>query len=879
MSDSPETSPPRWLDRLLEWFCRSEDIEILRGDLYELYAEQLQERGRLSADFFFGINVLDMFRPFALKRPATNKPTLMLKNYFKVTYRNTTRQKVYSVINISGLAIGLACFILTFLYIQDELSYDHFHSKSDRTYRVLERFESEGVGEHSASQPFPTGPTLQHEFPDQIEQVVRLFNFQSPTLALANEAADKAFNESSIFFADSSFLDVFDGRLLAGNRESALDQPDAILITASMAKKYFGDEDPIGKLLKFQGEQNLQVTGVLEDAPPNMHFHYDFIVSFSSLTHWYHGTYPDSWYWNPCWTYIVLKENTSQAQFERQLPGFVQKYFPDFISSDVEMELQPLTDIHLYSKLDYEIEANSDIKSIYIFGAIALFVLLIATINFVNLSTARATKRAKEVGVRKSLGSKKSQLVAQFVVESTLLTLLAISIALVLVLLILPAFNTLVEKEFAPMHLLQPDYLLGYWLLGLGVGFLSGFYPAFVLSSFRPVSVLKQAPTKVGGLNFRKVLVTTQFAISIFLIAGTIVAIEQFQLLQDQDVGFDQEHVVMVPVIRSPMGQHYERFRNQALQSTYITAITGVEEIVGAKHQVQNYRFEGMERSKPFPRFNVLHDFTKTMNVELVAGRDYSRKYRTDDSLAYVVNESMVQAMGWGSPEEAIGKQFYVRDVLKGQVVGVVRDYNFVSKHHPIGPLVLDLNTNPNAFNLFIKYLAIKVDNSNLHQAIADMEKAWTATLPNRPFDFFFLEDRLNQSYRAEQKLSKITIIFSVLAIGVACLGLFGLATFNIERRTKEIGLRKVLGIKTSQILILLSKEFISLILIAVAVSIPTAYLLLDQWLNAFAFRIDLVAWPFVSAGVITFIISMLTVLYHALKASWINPVAALRYE
>ncbi|WP_185154527.1 ABC transporter permease [Fulvivirga sp. M361] len=803
----------------------------------------------------------------------------MLKNYFKVTWRNFVRQKVYSLLNVSGLAIGLACFILTFLYIQDELSYDRFHTKSDRTYRVLERFESEGVGEHSASLPFPAGSTLKNDFPRQVEHSVRLFNFQSPTLALSNKPADKAFNESKIFFADSSFLDVFDFQLLAGNRKNVLDQPNSILITPSMAKKYFADEDPMGKLLEFQGSQNLKVTGILEDAPLNAHFQYDFIISFSSLKHWYNGTYPGTWYWNPCWTYIVLEENTDQKQFEKQLPAFVQKYFPGFISSDVELELQPLHNIHLYSKLDYEIQANSEVKSIYIFGAIAFFVLVIATINFINLSTARATKRAKEVGVRKSLGSKKSQLVIQFVLESILMTLLATLIAFLVVLVVLPSFNLLVEKEIELTQLLKPGYILWALLLSLSVGFFSGFYPAFILSSFKTVSVLKSVRLKAKGLNFRKILVTSQFSISIFLIAGTIVAIDQFQLLQDQDVGFDREHVIMVPVIRSPMGQHYESFRNKALQSAHISSVTGVEEIVGAKHQVQNYRFEGMEISKPFPRFSVLHDFTGTMDIELVAGRDYSREYLTDDSLAYVVNESMVKAMNWHSPEEAVGKQFYYKNELKGKIVGVVRDYNFVSKHHPIGPLVLDLNTKPAAFNLFIKYLAIKVDHRNLNQAIADVKKAWTSTLPNRPFDFFFLEDRLNQSYSAEQKLSKITVIFSVLAIGVACLGLFGLATFNIERRTKEIGLRKVLGIKTSQILILLSKEFIYLILIAFAVSIPTSYFLLERWLSEFAYRINLQIWPFVIAGIITFIVSMITILYHALKASFINPVTTLKYE
>ena len=871
--------PPKVFDRFFGWICRQEELEIMRGDLYELYKERLEQKGRFLANLMFCLEVLDLCRPFVFKQRPETQTTIMFKTFFKITYRNFVRQKVYSLLNVSGLAIGLTCFILIFLYIQDELSFDRFHADSDRIYRVLEHFESEGVGEHSASQPFPVGPTLINDYPAQVEQMVRLFNFQSPTLALANKETDKAFNESRIFFADSSFLRVFDFELLEGDRATALDEPNSILITPTMARKYFGEAEAMGKLLEFQGQQNLKVTGILEDAPLNAHFQYDFIVSFSSLRPSFGGRYPGTWYWNPCWTYIKLAENTSPEQLAVQFPDFVAKYFPDFIKEDVTLELQPLEDIHLHSRLDYEIQANSDAKNIYIFGAIAFFVLVIAAINFINLSTARATKRAKEVGVRKSLGSAKALLVAQFVFESVVMTFLAILIAVGVVCLLLPAFNALVEKSISVWALTQLNFVVGAFLLALTVGLLSGFYPAFVLSSFRPVTVLKGGLVRTKGLAFRQVLVTAQFAISIFLIVGTFVGIQQFNLLQDQQTGFDQAHVVMVPVIRSPMGQHYETFRVNALQSPHITSMTAVEEIIGAKHQVGNYQFEGMERSKPFPRFFVLPDYTETMNIEMVAGRDYSRDFITDDSLGLVVNESLVQAMGWGTPEEAINKRFYHRGELRGKVIGVVKDYNFVSKHHPIGPLVLDLNRFPQAFNLFIKYLAVKVEGRNLQAALGDLEGAWKTSLPNRPFDFFFLEDRLNDSYKAEQKLSKITIIFSVLAIGVACLGLFGLATFSIERRTKEIGLRKVLGIKTTQIMVLLSREFVALILVAFLISIPASYWLLEQWLQGFAYRVSIQAWPFLAAGVLTFTVAMVTILYHALKASLINPVESLRYE
>lgn len=803
----------------------------------------------------------------------------MFYNYLKVTYRNFINQKVYSTINISGLAIGLTCFILIFLYIQDELSYDQFHDKSERTYRLVEHFESEGVGEHSASQPFPTGPALAADFDAQIVAMTRMFNFQSPSLALANREKERAFNESRIFFVDSTFFDVFEFELLVGDRETVIDEPNSILLTESMVAKYFGEENPLGKVLEFQGNQNLKVTGILADTPLNSHFQFDFLGSFSSLKQSFGGGYPGTWYWNPCWTYVVLEEGVRPESLESRLPDFVEKYFPRFIVDDVTLALQPLEEIHLNSRLDYEIQANGSYENLKIFGMVAVFVLLIAAINFINLSTARANKRAKEVGVRKALGSDKRQLVSQFVVESLLLTGVAVLLALVIILMVLPAFNALTEKNISFALLMQPEMLFGLLVISLTVGLLSGFYPAFVLSSFKTIDVLKSHSVKVSGFNFRRVLVVFQFAISIVLIIGTIVAIRQLNLLQNEEVGFDQESVVMVPVIRSPMGKHYENFKNTVLKSPRVLSVTGVEEIVGSKHQVNNYRFEGMEQSKPFPHFNVRHDFTRTMGIDLVAGRGYSYEFQTDDSLAIVVNETFVKNMHWKSPEEAVNKRFYYRGELKGKVVGVVKDYNFVSKHHPIAPLVITLNTHPGAFNLFIKYVAIKVKSDQTKIAIADIENAWKQVMPARPFDYFYLDQRLGESYKAEKKLSTITIVFSGLAIFVACLGLFGLSTYAMEQRQKEIGIRKVLGISTPQIVFLLSKEFIVLIGLAFIFAIPTAYALIDEWLSSFAFRVSMEWWPFVVAGLVTFMIAMMTMAFHSLKAALINPAETLKYE
>ncbi|MEO1253894.1 MAG: ABC transporter permease, partial [Bacteroidota bacterium] len=853
--------------------------EIFRGDLLELYQERIKQGKKWRADVYFLFDAIGLCRPFAFKkRIKHSNNAAMFKNYFKITYRNFLRQKAHSFLNVTGLALGLACTILICFYINDEMSYDKFHSKSSRTYRVLEKFESEGVGEHSASLPFPTGPALKMDFDRQVESVVRFFNFQSPSLALANKAADKGFNEPNIFFADSTLFDVFDFELIAGNKEASLNDPNSILITRSMVSKYFADEDPMGKTLEFQGDQNLVVTGVLEDAPKNVHFKFDFIISFSTLKSSFRGKLPDGWYWNPCWTYITLEENTKKAEFEEQFPAFVQKYFPDFIRDDVVLQLQSIEDIHLHSKLDYEITANSDVRNVYIFGLVAVFVLTIAAINFINLGTARANKRAKEVGVRKSLGSSKTQLINQFIFESIVLTFASLFLAIVLVALILPYFNSLTEKEIVFSILLKPIYLFGLPALGLTIGLFAGFYPAFVLSSFKTIQVLKNGHLKTNGLNFRRILVTVQFVISIMLITSTFIVLNQLNFLQNQDTGFNDENIVMIPAIRSPIGSHYENFKNIALQHPSIKSVTAAEEIVGAKFQVGNYQFEGMEQSKPYPRFNVRHDFLKTMNIKLVTGRAYDKTIQTDDSLALIINETLAHSMDW-TADEAIGKRFYYRGKLRGQVVGVVEDYNFASKHHPIAPLVITLNTRPGAFNLFVKYLAIKIESAQTRDAIDNLEKAWVTVMPNRPFDYFFLDDRLNDSYKSEQKLGKVTVIFSVLTILVACLGLFGLATFSVEQRTKEIGVRKVLGISSSQILTLLSKEFMILIGVAFLISIPVSYYSLNEWLNNFAFRVNIAVWPFVVAGSIALLISFATVAFHGLKASLINPIDTLKHE
>lgn len=874
-------SPPKWADRFLEWYCNPRLLEAIQGDAYELYDRTMKAHSKRAANFQFVWNVLRFFRWSNIRRSSSPSPSrfMMYRNYLTVFKRGLVKQKGYSFLNVFGLAIGIACFLLISFYIRDEYSFDRMHSKAERIYRIHEILQADGVGERSASQPFPVAEALLNDHGSQIEKTVRLFNFQAPTLAVSTIDNKKEFNESRFFFADSTFFDVFDFRLLQGDPGSALNVPNTIVITESMAKKYFENESPMGKFLRFQGNQNFLVTGVLEDVPPNTHFQFDFLASFESLDDVYDPSVPQRWhwYWNPCWTYLLLKDRQTAKEVQAALPAFVKKYFPEFVRNDVSMELMPLTDIHLKSNMDYEIRPNSSLTTVYVFASIAFFVLLIASINFINLSTARAAKRAKEVGMRKTLGSQKIQLIGQFLFESILLAVIAVVVALLMVTFSLPFFNLLAEKNISISVLLEPFYTALLALLPLCVGIISGIYPAFVLSSFKPITALKSNASQEKGVVFRKSLVVVQFTLSIVLLIGTGVAVDQLNMLQDSDTGFIRENVILVPVARSPVAKNYLSLRNEFLRNPNVLSVTAMEEIVGSRHQVGNFSIEGMEGTRPFPRLNVRHDFIKTFGIPLAAGRDYSEDVRTDDSLALLVNEMFVRQMGLPSNEAAIGKKVGLHPDQR--IVGVVKDFNFTSRHQPIRPLVLKLNTHEGAFDVLIKYMAIRISGNDTPGTIDWVEEQWKAQMPGWPFEYFFLENDLEKMYKSENKMSKITLIFSAFSILVACLGLFGLSTYTAEQRKKEMSIRKVLGSSDSEIFLLFSKHFLILILIANAVAFPLAYFLMKRWLAGFAYQVNIDFSLFLLAGLAAATIALFTISYQAYRTSHANPADTLRAE
>ena len=877
-----KVSPPKFADRFLEWYCNPSLLEEIQGDAYELYDRTRKKRGRHIANVQYAWNVLRFFRLSNLKR-FSSRPTsnfMMYQNYFAVFKRGFIKQKGYSFLNLFGLAIGIACFLLISLYVHDEYSFDRMHSKADRIYRIHEIMQSNGVGERSASQPFPVAGALLNDYGPQVEKAVRFFNFQAPTLPMATLDGKKEFNESRVFVTDADFFDVFDFPLIEGDRRTALKNRETIVITKSMAKKYFENENAMGKYLRFQGTTNLLVTGIMEDIPHNTHFQFDCLISFRTIDQVYDPRTPQSWhwYWNPCWTYLLLKDASDAPALQAALPAFVQKYFPEFLRPDVTMELFPLTDIHLKSNMDYEIQPNSSLTTLYIFVSIAVFVLLIACINFINLSTARAASRAKEVGMRKTLGGQRFQLISQFLFESILLTLLSVSLAIAIVMIVLPVFNLFAEKNIAVATLMEPFYLWLLTLLTITVGIFSGMYPSIVLSSFKPITALKASPSRERGAMFRKALVTAQFTMSIILLIGTGVAIDQLNMLQRSDTGFTRDNVLMIPVARSPVAQNYTSLRNEFLRIKNTVSVTALEEVLGAKHQIRNFKFEGMEESKPFPRLTVRHDFAKTFDIPIVAGRDFSEQQPSDDSLAVIVNETLVRHMGWASNEEAIGKKCSDDKPLM-HIIGVVKDFNFTSRHQAIRPLVLDLNTTARAFDVRIKYMAVRITGDDISETINNLTKEWKAQVPSWPFDYFFLKSDLEKLYKAENKMSKITVVFSGLSILVACLGLFGLSTFTAEQRKKEMSIRKVLGSTNSDIFILFSKHFFSLILIANVIAFPLAYLVMKQWLGGFAYQVNINFGLFVLSGLMAVAIAFFTICFQAYRAANQNPAEVLKRD
>jgi putative ABC transport system permease protein len=791
----------------------------------------------------------------------------MLKNYIKTSLRNIKQHKGYSFINISGLATGIACCLLILLFVRDELSFEYFHANAGRIYRTIIDEYVDGKWEHNVGSPDLLGPTLQKEYPE-ILSFVRLFNPNwIDKWTVSHE--DKYFYEERLFFADPTIFEVFTFPLLQGNPETALKEPNSVVITEEMARKYFGSENPLGKVLTIDDTVEAKITGVADTVPENTHFRFDFLVTFASMPYkWAVNT----WRTQQFYTYVLLGRAIPQNEMDVKLSAFMQKHFGK--QTNYRLRLQPIKDIHLHSKnYNYDMAINnSDIAYVYIFSTIAVLILIIACINFMNLSTARSLHRAKEVGLRKVVGAQRSQLMRQFLGESFVFVFLAAAAALMFILCILPAFNRLAGKNISLN--IENALFMGWILAGIicVTGILSGSYPSFFLSAFQPMSVLKgYFSVRLKSVIFRRVLVVLQFAISLVLITGTFIIYDQIRYCLRRNLGFNKEQVVVLPLRSRSAKAGFESLHNTLSQNPNIKGVAGSDTVPGRAIGMRGMFPEG---NQWYPRLSLFvdFDFIPTLGIEIKEGRNFSRDFPTDVDDAYIVNVSAVKNFGW---DQALGKSiFWAGDQnKKGFVIGVVKDFHFKSFRQEIEPLVLHMTRGAPS------YAAIRIGGKDILATMFYIQSQWQNLQPGHPFEYFFLDDDFDRLYRSDEKMGKIFQSFAILALFVSCLGLTGLTAYTLEKRTKEIGIRKVLGASVLKIVLMFSKNSMKEVLLANLIAWPVVYWSINRWLQNFAYRIEISFWSFILSALLVISVSLMTIGFQSLKAASANPVDSLRYE
>ncbi len=803
----------------------------------------------------------------------------MIKNYLKVAIRNIIKHKGFSIINIVGLAIGIACSILILLFVAHELSYDKFHEKAERIHRIAVRAS---VGDTKIRQTYSSSATfkkLLEDFPE-IEVAVKFLRLGRTPINLG----EKTFFESRFFAVDSTFFDVFTIPLIHGNPKTVLANPNTMVISKNTALKYFGGTDAVGKILRADfsydpGSIDFEITGVSENVPANSHFHYDLLVSSATFPTYINDP---GWSSNNFISYVVLKEGTSSEWFDAKLKEFTRKHmggerFDAWVAKGNFWEyfLQPVTKIHLNSDLNGEFEANGNETYVYIFSAISIIILLIACINFMNLSTAKSSLRAKEVGMRKVVGSGRSRLVVQFLSESVLLSFISLVLGMVIVISLLPLYKNLIGRQLEIHYFDNFIVIPSLLALGLIVGVISGAYPAFFLSSFKPISALKgKTIGSKGGSWLRNILVIFQFTISIFLIIGTLAVNQQLKFFQNIKLGFDKEQVL---VIRNPgsLGNNIVPFKEALRKQSSIIDVSGSNTLPGRGFSNIGFGAEGVDKSFTLNLCVCDYDFLDTLKLELVQGRFFSRDFITD-SHAAVLNEKAVELLGWDDP---IGKKInnWARNRGNFTVIGVIKDYHYESLHQEIRPMALFLSGG--YYTNVESYISVRLNTENISETIKYAGNTWNDFAHNMPFEYSFLDEDYDNLYINEKQTRKLFSIFSFLAIFIACLGLFGLASFIADQKTKEIGIRKVLGASVPGIVKVLNKRFVKWVLIANFTAWPIAWFMMNKWLQNFAYRIELSWWMFILAAVLALLVALITVSFQTVKAALKNPIDSLRYE
>jgi putative ABC transport system permease protein len=866
--------PPKIAGWIIKHTARYEENFAISGDFDEEFQEIARNRGTFFARLWFWRQCLRSLPVFI--KDSFYWRFIMLKNYMKIAFRSLKKYKGYSFINISGLAIGMAVCMLIFLWILNELSYDRFHEKADRICRLTMDIEI-GTTLHTPVSLTAAGPALVQDFPE----VITAARVDRPG-RVSVKYEDKIFQEADVGFAENAIFDIFSFPFVSGDPKTALEAPNTVVITESMAVKYFGDSDPLGKILRFNNEADFSVTAVVKEIPSNSHFRFNMLRSFQTLIA--DGSVSnDMWFDLRFFTYILLDEHTTPEQLEQKLPGFIDNHLGEALKAtggSAQLFVQPLKKIHLYSDFERDISANGDITYVYLFSAIAIFVLLIAGMNFVNLSTARSATRAQEVGMRKTLGAIRSRLIGQFLGESMIHSIIAAGIAIVLIKLSLSFFNAVIGSQLA-LDFFQTPWLLAAFLgMALLVGVFAGSYPAFILSSFPPVHVLKGL-LKAGGSHsrFRKILVVFQFSISIALIAATIIVYMQIVFMKNKELGFNKEHVVIIPRMSESMRKSYRSIRSELLSLTGVLDVGASDLVPSRGHLVGTFLPEGFadDQLMSMDYMNVDADYIPTMGMEIVAGRNFSEDLATDPSESVLINETAAKKIGWQNP---VGKRFVFRpppnsggEVFYLSVVGVVKDFHLQSLREKIEPLIIFYD-----YDSLLRF-SVRIAPDNIPHTMSLIENKWKELDPIRPFNFLFLDESYDSLYRQEDVLKTITFYFSFLAVLIGCLGLFGMASFTAEQRTKEIGIRKVLGASVPGIIRLLAKEFVLLVIAANVIALPLAYFAMNRWLQSFAYRMNIHPIILVLAAVISLSIALVTVSYQAIRAALANPVDSLRYE
>ncbi len=796
-----------------------------------------------------------------------NGGKIMLKNYFKIALRNLLRHKAYSGVNIFGLAAGLTCCLFILMYVQNKLSYDRFHENADRVYRIVPDLETpRGLRELAQSSP-PLAAALKAKFPE-IQETARLVRTRG-----LFAVGENRFYENQVFYSDETIFDVFTYPLQQGDPATALVEPNSIVLTQELAQKYFGDADPMNQTLLINNERSLKVTGVFAPIPGTTHLPFSALIShktYEALRPQWVGEWGAFFYQ----TYILTPSDFDLAAFTAGLPDFVEEAVgPGF---GIILRAQPLTEIYLNSHRRGEVGVRGNVTLIYVLVGIAVLILAIACTNFMNLATARSSRRAREVGMRKVVGAVRRQLAWQFIGETIMLSFFATVLATALCQLLLPLFNQLTGEEIGFSLFENSAVLFALLSLSFLVGAIAGSYPAFVLSKFRPATVLKGVFSKTAsGVKMRHALVIFQFSLSVMLIVSTIVILRQVEFFRTKGLGFNEKQLLVIDFKGDQAVRGQADFIKNEFFSHADVQATALSSSVPGKGVTYDHAFviDGADSLDMFfGTYRVDFDFVSNYELELLAGRTFSLQFRQDSSTAVIINEASLSKLGWTEPEQAIGKKVSFGGPA-GEIIGVVKSFNFNSLHEPVEPLAMYIDP------ASASYFTLRFETQNLPQFIADLGRKWRELAPQQPFDYFFLDDQLDAQYRDEVRFGQIFAVAAGLAILIACLGLLGLAAFAVEQRTKEIGLRKVLGASVSGVTALLSKDFVKLVVAANLIAWPAAWFAMNKWLENFAYRIEISWWIFVLAGGIALVIALMTVSTQAIRAALANPVESLKYE